>query len=107
MPALAAFPASAPPASARVRRESPSASPEPRSPRSRPRRGLGDHAELLDAGAANLVHGLDDEAVLERLVGLEVERLVRAVLEHVAQRLLEGAHGQGLAVQIELLFPGQ
>ena len=44
-------------------------------------------------GAAHAVHGLDDEAVLQRLVRPQVERLVLAVLEQVAQGLLERGHG--------------
>src|SRR5207244_5601127 len=49
------------------------------------------HPELLDARPANPIHGLDHEAVLQSLVGAQVEGLVLAILEEIAQRLLEGA----------------
>src|SRR5687767_5112590 len=61
--------------------------------------GLGDHAEALDAGATDHVHGLDDGAVREGGVGLEVERLVVAAAEGVAQRALEPSWRDALLVQ--------
>src|SRR5438445_770102 len=63
--------------------------------------GLGHHAEALDAGAPDHVHRLDHRAVGKARVGLEVERLVLAVAEGVAEHALEAAGRNALVVEIE------
>src|SRR5439155_367153 len=63
--------------------------------------GLGHHAEALDAGAPDHVHRLDHRAVGEARVGLEVDGLVLARAESVAEHALEAAGRNALLVQIE------
>src|SRR5437879_148472 len=63
--------------------------------------GLGHHAEALDTGAPDHVHRLDHRAVGKARVGLEVERLVLAVAEGVAEHALEAAGRNALVVEVE------
>src|SRR2546430_899592 len=63
--------------------------------------GLGHHAEALDAGAPDHVHRLDHRAVGEARVGLEVDGLVLARAERVAEHALEAAGRNALLVQVE------
>src|SRR5947208_314709 len=63
--------------------------------------GLGHHAEALDAGAPDHVHRLDHRAVGEARVGLEVDGLVLARAEGVAEHALEAAGRNTLLVQVE------
>src|SRR5712692_1475385 len=64
------------------------------------------HAESLDARPAHAVHRFHHGAVGETGVSLEVERLVRPILERVAQRLLEAACREALVVEEEALLLG-
>src|SRR2546426_12453541 len=63
--------------------------------------GLGHHAQAFDAGAPHLIHRLDDGAVGQPGVGLEVERLVSAVAERGAQGHVQRAGSDPLVVQVE------
>src|SRR5207248_9917638 len=69
--------------------------------------GLGYHAQALDAGAPHLIHRLDDGAVGEPGVGLEVERLVRTVLERRAQGGVQRPRRDALVVQVQRVVLGQ
>src|SRR2546425_2268502 len=64
------------------------------------------HAEAFDSRAAHAVHRFDHGAVGETSVRLEVERLVRPVLEGVAESLLEAAGREALVVEEESLLLG-
>src|SRR5207244_2359361 len=64
------------------------------------------HAEPFDSRPAHAVHRLDDGAVGEAGVRLEIERLVRPVLERITEGLLEGAGREALVVEEESLFLG-
>src|SRR5947208_3644965 len=64
------------------------------------------HAESFDSRPAHAVHRLDDGAVGEAGVRLEIERLVRPVLERITEGLLEGAGREALVVEEESLFLG-
>src|SRR5213594_2394506 len=64
------------------------------------------HAEPFDARSAYSVHRFDHRAVGQTGVRLEVERLVRPVLERITERLFEAAGGQTLVVEEEALLLG-
>src|SRR5207237_2558113 len=81
-------------------------SSRPAAPTSTLPRGLGHHAQAFDAGAPHLIHRLDDGAVGEPGVGLEIERLVGAVAERRAQARVERAGRDPLFVQIERALLG-
>src|SRR5437899_8787366 len=64
------------------------------------------HAESLDAGPAHAVHRFHHGTVGESGVGLEIERLVRPILERVAQALLEARCGEPLVIEEQALLLG-
>src|SRR5262252_1849487 len=64
------------------------------------------HAQPFDSCSPHAVHRFDHGAVGQTGVRLEVERLVRPVLERIAERLFEAAGSQALVVEEEALLFG-
>src|SRR5262249_59812878 len=58
--------------------------------------GFRHHAEPFDSRSPHAVHRFDHGSIGETGVRLEIERLVRPVLERIAERLFEAAAGPAL-----------